>query len=857
MRVIGLKVDYLDCPLGLENRRPHLSWRLESSRRSVRQTAYRIKVALSEADLQSDQVDLWDSGIVESSKQFGIPYEGGELKSRQRCWWMVQVWDERKVVSESTSAWWEMGLLDPKDWIAQWLAVEDAIVKADREAGLHWIWGSTGSDEQPLKFRYWLRLPEASTDGELFAVANDWSLWTQITRIWIDGVAVAGSGAWVEAFAVSGPESDTARLALGALAAGEHLIAVEVRTAALPPLMANNGFVHGLALFARLNLNSGATLRLGTSPDWKTSIEEAQAWYTPGYDDRGWEAARAVMIDGHQPWPAQPARWLRREFSIDRPVIQARLYATALGAYEARLNGSRVGDALLTPEISQYAERLLYRVYDVTALLRLGTNALGLTVGDGWYASFDDRYAWGLPPRRVLAQLELVFAEGPQQVIATGPGWRTTDSAIRSSEIKIGEIYDARLEQPGWDTTVFDDSNWHDADLAAAPTCRLVAQASAPIRAQQILKPRAIFQPKIGVHIVDFGQNFAGWCRLHVKGPRGTRVELRFAEVLAPSGDLDESYMSVGKIKRDIFTLRGTGFSETFEPHFTYRGFRYVQVSGLPVAPILDTLEGVVIHTDLEFTGQFNIDSPLIQQIWGNTLWTQKSNFVGIPTDCPSREQRGFMMDAGEFWDAAAFNMDVCAFTSRQMDNVIDDQATGGAFPMVAPEPRHNNAFYHVPGSPPAWGDGGIILPWTVWRRYGDLGIIERNWDAMNRYLWFILNNNPDYIWRNQRSLDFGDWMALSSIGPASESLPPTPNELFGTAYWAHSADLLAQMADAVGRAIDRDRLRVIAARVRRAFNDAFVKPDGIVGTGSQTCYLLAVTFQFDPEGSRSVGAIR
>jgi len=863
----GLKADYLDRPMGLENPLPQLSWRLESDKRNVRQTAYRVLVSRSEAALQAGNGDLWDSGRVQSRKSFGIRYQGERLASRQRCWWRVQVWDEREVATEpSIPSWWEMGLLDQKDWTAQWLAAEDSVAKTDRETGLHWIWGEPIHEKSTRRFRFKFHLPLASQGGECFAVVNDWLFSARISGIWIDGLPCRADpmkhASHMFDSTLDLPNFSAQWLTLAPMNAGDHLIAVEVNVHDV-----TSPITEGFTFFARLNLPGGEMLRIGSGSGWITHLkdghEREDLWYLQRYDDREWAEARAVRLEDYQPWPAQPAMHLRREFLLEKPLLKARLYSTALGAYEARLNGVRVGDALLTPEISQYAKRVLYRVYDVIEMLKPGANALGLTVGDGWYASFDGRFGWGPPPRRVLAQLELTFVDGSRQMIATGPGWRTVQSPIQESEIRVGEIYDARLEQPGWDTAPFDDRHWPSAEIAARPPCRLVAQVSPPIRATQVLRPREILQPQPGVYVVDFGQNFAGWCRLHCQGSRGSRIELRFAELLTPAGEVNESFTDIGEPKRDVFILRGDATGETFEPHFTYRGFRYVQVTGLAVAPTERSVEGVVVHSDLQITGHLRSASPLIEQLWRNTLWSQRSNMVGIPTDCPSREQRGWMGDAGIFWDAAAFNMDVCAFTARHMDNVVDDQAASGAVPYATPEPRGgwNDPLIAV------WSDAAIILPWTVWRRYGDVSIIERNWKAMNRYLQFILDHNPDYLWNKPDRLwngvsyaGIGDAQSLDQVDEKDSvgiPVPSTPKNLIATAYWAHSATLLSQMADAIGRSKEAELLRGLFEKISQAFNTAFVQPNGIVGEGSQTGYILALQFGLLPQAMRPSAAER
>lgn len=844
VRVVGLKVDYLDRPLGLDNPYPRFSWQLESGERNVWQSGYRILVASSEEALDAGRGDVWDSGRVDSGRSLDVKYTGQPLSSRERYWWRVQVWDRKgRESAPSVSSWWEMGLLDRRDWVAQWLAAEDLVAKADRETGLSWIWGQPVLDDlRPRKFRYKFSVPVPVCGGELFARANGW--FGRITGVWVDGTAVTTTAP---------DKSPEEWLGFQRMGAGEHLIAVVVEPLAPPSFASKIVRPDAFTSFARLNLENGDTIRIGTGPDWKTSVSEDPDWHSPGYRDEEWEMAQLSRIAGYEPWPARPAMYLRRDILIREPVRRARLYVTALGAYEVRLNGRRVGNALLTPEPSQYSERVQYRVFDVKDGLWHGRNALGLIVGDGWYGSAEGRFEWGPPPRRVLAQLELVFDSGTRQIVGTGPGWRIEEGPIRSSEIRTGEIYDARLEKSGWDTPAFNHSRWPEAEIALAPLCRIVAQVSPPIRATEILTPLKISQPNPGIHVFDFGRNFAGWCRLHAKGAEGTRLELRFAEVLNSSGEVERSHnLSMGEPKRDIFVLRGEPGGETFEPRFTYRGFRYVQVTGLLEEPTRDSIQGVVVRSDLDLTGMLRVDDPLIEAIWQATVRTQCSNFVGIPTDCPSREQRGWLADCGNFWDAAAFNMDVCSFTSRQMDNIVDGQLGDGAFPQLAPWP---SKFLSGIAGPPAWADSAVILPWIVWQRYGDTAIIERNWDAMNRYLEFIFNNNPDFLWKHERSADYGDWLAPDQLTFDPLSSSATPKELVATAYWAHSADLLAQMAQAIGRTSDATRLMQTFERIRRAFIEAYVTPDGVVGNGSQTSHVLALKFGLLPDDIRSRAA--
>jgi len=840
--VCGLQVECLTNPMGMESQRPRFSWRLETERRGARQSAYRIRTGSGEAQLATGGADLWDSDKVASDCSFGAVYDGPPLASRQRCWWTVDVWDERGAsIPAPAPSWWEMGLLEPSDWRAEWLAVESGEERDDREPGFRWIWGDPADAEAPRRFRRSFTLAQPVEEARLYAGGRD-----RLLRLSLDGAEVALPTSARGAFARPG----MAVLELGPLAAGEHVLAAEVRlsrNAVRAP--AGRG---AFAAVLKLRHSDGRIERLLTGSEWKTALGASDDWPDAGFDDAAWPAARAAAIDGGQPWPGAPARLFRRGFRLDKPIAQARLYATALGAYEAFINGRRVGDARLAPESTDFRKRALYQTYDVTPLLAAGENAIGLHVGDGWYASVfapGGRYPFGPPPRRVLAQLEIAFADGSTSVVATDGAWATAASPVLSSEIYDGEIVDARLASPGWSEPGFDAAAWSPAALAAAPDCALTAQTSPPIRVTETLRPVAVNEPVSGLYVFDFGQNFAGVCRLHVKGAVGDRVELRFAEILKESGEVDQANLRAAKA-RDIFILAGDPGGEVFEPAFTYHGFRYVEVEGFPGVPSLDAVEGLVFNSDLPLTGQLAIDNPLIERLWLNSLWSQRSNFVGVPTDCPQRDERlGWMGDACVFWDAAAFNMDVYAFTRRFMDDVRDAQNAAGAFPDFAPA-----VIRGIDESAPGWADAGVVLPWTAWMRSGNPAIIERNWEGIARYLSSIEEANPDGLWRNKRGFDFGDWLALDAKQPGD---PTTPKDLIGSAWWAHSAGLAAEMARAIGRDDDAARFAAMHERTAAAFKTEYVRADGGVGNDSQTGYILALHFRLLPESLRAAAAER
>lgn len=827
--VMGLRVDYLELPLAIDSEHPLLSWRIESPGRDVAQLSYRIRVAGSAARLAAGEADLWDSGVVPSAQSVGIRYDGPKLLSRQICHWQVEVVTSASPTPvRSASARWEMGLLRADDWTSRWLAAETLEARAEREAGLHWVTGPAA--EAPRYFRKTFSL-ERDNHGKLTVVANG------ALVLWVDGEKIAFPA--LNEFAFGAAPALATPITLPA---GEHTLLAQVATDthSITKVKPAAEF----AALLRLDADAGPASYI-TSEAMQTSLD-AQA--------PDWDVA-APTRQQRQPWPAEPGMLLRHTFRAHGAVRRARLHVTALGACIPHLNGQRVGSAVLAPESTDFRKRTRYQTFDVTREIVAGANAIGLMVGDGWYASNvapGGRYAMGPAPRRALAQLEIDYEDGRSERIGSGAGWKIAPSAVLKSEIYDGEDYDARLAQDGWSTPEFDASHWRDAEFAASPPCISSAQCSPPIRAKMTLAAKRISQPAPGVYVFDFGQNFAGWARLHARGDSGRTVELRFAELLLPDGTVDQSNLRAARA-RDVYTMRGDPAGETYEPHFTYHGFRYVQVEGYPGTPGVDDVLGIVVYSDLPETGHLAVGNALIQRLWKNTLWSQRSNFVGIPTDCPQRDERlGWMGDANVFWDAAAYNMDVAAFTRRFMQDVRDAQYADGAFADYAPAAE--KLVWFEPGAAPGWADGGVTLPWTAWQRYGDTGIIEENWDAMQRYIRFIHARNPDYVWRHGRANDYGDWLALDARHPGD---PTTPKELIGTATWAHSVSCLIEMARAIGREDDAQRYEAMRAALEHSFRTAFVAADGSVGNGSQTGYILALRYRLVPDALRAAAADR
>ena len=824
---VDLRTDFIDRPLGHDNPRPRLSWRVESDAHGARQSAYRIEVAASDANL-ANGILLWDSGRVESDETIDRPYEGPALTSRQRYAWRVSVWDENGAMTTSAASWWEMGLLERGDWSAAWIAAQDEDTDADLAAGMHWIEGPAPA--RTRQFRLRVDLPAEIAGATLLITGKDF----------LDAAFVNGARVFARDDA---PVWGTMRTidVSAQVKSGVNVLGAEVRMdpAAIP---ASPPY---LAALMKVRLQDGSVLRFASNNDWKTSAEAQTEWPSETFDDSAWQSAQP--LEGwslNPPWPALPAKLLRKVFTATKRIASARLYVTALGAYEAHINGARVGDAHLAPECTDFRRRALYQIHDVTALLRRGDNAIGIMLGDGHYASgfgwSSNRYTFGGPPNRVMAQLEVIYADGETTRIITDPSWKSALAPIVTSEIYNGEIYDARLEQDGWSNAVFDDSAWTSAQTIQTRAPLLKAQTSPPIRALEEIRPR-VSEPAPGVFVYDMGQNFSGWARLRVRGPRGTRVKLRFAEVLAQDGNIDVRNLR-GARATDEYILRGGG-TESFEPHFTYHGFRYVELSGYPGRPPRDAVTGIVAHSDSQITGALRLENTLIDHIWRNSVWSQKSNLFGVPTDCPQRDERlGWMGDAQVFWNAAVYTMNVDAFTRRFLGDARIGMSDDGSFPDVVP-------FAIVWDGAPGWANAGVILPHTLYRQYGDLGVIDENWEAMERWMAHLARANPHHLWQNKRGIDYGDWLAPDARTPRDS---PTSKELLGTAFWANDARLMAEMAAASGRAEAASRYGALFEAIKAAFNTAYVSPEGIVGNGTQTAHAIALRFNLLPDAIRA-----
>ncbi|HZG57368.1 glycoside hydrolase family 78 protein [Paenibacillus sp.] len=562
---------------------------------------------------------------------------------------------------------------------------------------------------------------------------------------------------------------------------------------------------------------------------WETGMLESSAWTA------NWIAAPKGSPDAEEP---EQCPMLRRGFAVDGEVTSARIYATARGLYELELNGRRVGDACFAPGWTSYGSRIQYQTYDVTELLQSGENAIGALLGNGWYkgniAWKGQRNIYG-DRRALLLELHIAYADGRTERIATDAGWKAGHSPILMSEIYHGETYDARLERPGWSSPGFDDGDWEAVETLAYGYDELVAQENDPVRSIQELAPIDSFTTPAGEVVLDFGQNMVGRVRFTVQGEAGDEVMLEHAEVLDREGNFYTENLRAAK-QTVRYILKG-GEKETFEPRFTFQGFRYVRLTGFGPSPNAADFVGVVLHTDMDRTGRFACSDPLVNQLQHNIEWGQKGNFLDVPTDCPQRDERcGWTGDAQMFIRTAAYLTNIGPFFTKWLRDLRADQMPDGGVPFVIPDVLDPEVH-----SSSAWGDAAVICPWTIYLCYGDKRILEEQHDSMKAWVEYIRAQGDDeYLWNT--GFHYGDWLGLDS--KPDSYVGATDRDYIATAFYAYSTSLLRKTAEVLGKEEDAAAYGALYERVVAAFRNEFFTPTGRLSVPTQTAAVLALMFE-------------
>ncbi len=605
---------------------------------------------------------------------------------------------------------------------------------------------------------------------------------------------------------------------------------------------------------------AGPALAPGQRYSWQvrawSSDGRATNWSTPAFFETGlmgaaqWKAQWITPDLVEDTTKSNPSPLLRTEFALDGTIASARAYVTALGLYEMQINGRRVGDHVLAPGWTSYDKRLQYQSYDVTDLVRTGANAIGVTLGDGWYRgslAFDKKRNMYGTRVALLTQVVVRYTDGREQVIMSDDKWKASTGPVLASDIYNGETYDARLETNGWTQAGYDDKRWKRVLPIEHSKSILIALAGPPIRRIEEITPIKIIHTPKGETVFDMGQNMVGWVKLRVTGPAGTTVRLQHAEVLDKEGNFYTDNLRNAK-QTDAYTLKGGG-EEMYEPHFTFHGFRYVKVDGYPGAPALGALTGVVVHSDMTRTGSFETSNAMLNQLYHNIVWGQKGNFVGVPTDCPQRDERlGWTGDAQVFARTAAFNYDVAGFFTNWLGDVAVDQRPIGSVPDVIPDVLTRGQPNAT--SSAGWGDAGVIIPWTMYLAYGDSRLLGKQYPGMRKYVEYQRKVAGDALLWNS-GWHYGDWLAYSTIR-ADYPGATTDKDLIATAFYAHAADLVARAARVLGKTDDAREYSALFERIKAAWVREYVTSSGRLSSNTQTAYALALEFHLLPDDGRA-----
>jgi alpha-L-rhamnosidase len=636
-----------------------------------------------------------------------------------------------------------------------------------------------------------------------------------------------------------------------ALHPGSNLLAVSVVNSGNEPNPA------GMIALLRIEFTEGDPLVIVTDSSWRAASNDQPHWTEPGFNDTSWVAARQLGPSGMAPWgeirgPEDrrlAARMLRRSFTVEKPVRHVMAYICGLGLSEFYLNGQKVGDHVLAPALTDYSKRDLYETFDVSPMLRRGSNAVGVLLGNGrFYAPRTGvpigTTSYGFP--KLLFQLHLEYIDGSSSEVVSDGSWRlSTDGPIQANNEYDGEVYDARKEVGGWSAPAFDDSGWTPAQLVAAPGGELAAEMVDPIRVVQTLKPVALTQTRPGIYVFDMGQNMVGWCRLRVTGPRGTEVNLRHAETLRPDGTLYTDNLRSAKCT-DTYVLKGAG-TEVYEPRFTYHGFRYVELTGYPGKPTLATLEGRVVHDDVANAGEFTCSNPLLNRVYRNIRWGVAGNYRSLPTDCPQRDERqGWLGDRSAESKGETYLFNTLPLYRKWLQDMEDAQKESGSVPDVCP------AYWPMYSDNVTWPSSTVIIPGTLREQFADTEIIQTHYASARKWIHYM----SGFITNGLVSRDsYGDWCVPpeeQKMILSNDPLRKTDKTLLATAYFYYDLQLMARYARLLGQGQDARRFQVLGNQLKEAFNQKFLKPDlGQYDNGSQTSCVLPLAFDLVPTEQR------
>jgi alpha-L-rhamnosidase len=843
MRIAQIRCEGFPAPMGIDKMYPRFSWVLESKERNQAQTAYQILVSSGQNLLDRDEGDMWNSEKVVSDQSIQVTYRGNALESGKAYYWKVRMWDRKGRQSGwSASGMWTMGLLREGDWKGKWIG-RDEVDKTFHLENTEWIWFPGGQPDKsaPVGKRYFRRMFDLPTDvrvesAVLHVTADDEG------DFFINGAQVCSTRSHLVL-----TEVDVKQFLRG----GKNLLAVAVLNQSDKPNPA------GLVGVLDIQFGNGSAISIPTDAWWKAADSVEQGWEAAAYDESEWVPVQILGKVGMPPWGEKsapairrlPARWLRKEAAFDKPIRGATVHMSGLGLSELFINGSKIGDHVLSPALSEYPKRVFYVTHDVTKALVAGKNAFGVVLGNGRYyaprlGEPTITQTYGYP--KLLFQLHVEFEDGTAQDIGSDESWRlSTDGPIVANNEYDGEEYDATREFEGWAVAGFDDARWEVASVVAAPGGAVRAQMIAPIRVVDTLRPVSVTELHPGVFIVDMGQNMVGWCRIRMNGPRGTRVVLRHAETLRPDGELYLDNLRGAKVT-DAYTLKGGG-EEVYEPRFTYHGFRFVEVRGYPGRLEHNAIEGRVVNDDVEHVGEFTCSHPVINRIYRSVMWGVRGNYRSIPTDCPQRDERqGWLGDRSAEARGEAYMFDISALYAKWMQDIADAQRSNGSVSDVCP------AYWPLYNDNVTWPSSTVIIPGTLLEHYADTALIRRHYPSM--VLW--IDHMAEYIKDDILEKDtYGDWCVPPESPELIHSKDPmrkTAPGILATTYFYYDLLLMSRYASLMGKDDDAERFSVLAERLKSGLNKRFFDDAaGYYDNGSQTSCVLPLAFDMVPSHQR------
>jgi alpha-L-rhamnosidase len=850
-----LQIENRNEPLGIDEKAPRLSWQLmqtDTRLRGLHQFAYQIQVASSTSALLQNKPDMWDTGKVHSEQTHDIVFSGNPLNSNQDYYWRVMVWDQ----DAHPSAWsqpshWSMGFLNHDEWKAKWIGLDtptptdgSALTEAQHNHMRELTWieaGLSTSKESPLSsyFRRTFLIPE-----------DDTVIHATLTFTADQNADISLNGTYVST--VHRRERTHITDVTSHLKQGTNCLALFVNQ--------EDGYPPATQGELEINLKSGKVLRVTTDANWHWNTEKQTGWDYAVTTQDSWPLAN--VLTKKSPWGTfddstlylPPAPYLRKDFSVSRPVAKATLYATALGLYELHLNGLRIGHDFLTPGWTDYSYRVQYQAYDITKAISTGANTLGAILGTGWFAGtvgYTGRnFVYGGAPR-FAAQLEITYADGSHETVISDKTWKATTGAITYADLYQGSSVDMRTANNDWSKPGYNTSNWQTPAVGwktvgysprteriapgkenapAKPPHIIEASNADPVCIHEEVAATSITEIKPGTYIVDFGQNLVGWIKFKAQGERGQSVIVRHAEMLNPNGTIYTSNLR-GAQATDSYILSGS--VDTLEPYFTFHGFRYAEISGLKSKPDITTIHAEVVHNALERTGDFSCSDPRVNQLFHNIIWGQKSNYIEAPTDCPQRDERmGWTGDTGFFIRTATYNYNVKPFIERWLTTLItDEQTENGFFPSVAPIGSRGDQHAST-----AWGDVAVTGTYNLWHVYSDTRIIERHFESLVRYMGFLQSHTIKGI---TYVGGYGDWVNLGGGAPAP---------VIDTAYYIYLCDLMSQMASAINKSEYANFYSFLKNQSLESFKTNFLLPNGQIKDSSQTAYALAFTMHLLPD---------